>query len=134
MSQQTITFDVPTSLYNQLKQRADQASRTVEDELLDVLAATVPERLPDEISKAIASLALLDDDALWRVARNHMPVDLAEQLESLHLKRQRDGLTDAEAQQSSELVRQYERAMLLRAQAAALLNERGQHISQLARP
>ena len=80
------------------------------------------------------ALALLDDDALWRVARSHMPEDLAEQLESLHLKRQRDGFTDAEAQQVAEFVRQYERTMLLRAQATAVLKERGHDISQLAMP
>jgi hypothetical protein len=42
-------------------------------------------------------LALLDDEPLKRAARNHLPSEVAVQMENLHLKRQREGLTDAEA-------------------------------------
>lgn len=134
MSLQTVTFGVPTGLYDQLKQRAEQSSRTVEAELVDVLAAVVPEHLPDDLAEAIAPLSLLDDAALQRAARSRLPDDLAEQLETLHLKQQREGLTDAETEQVAALVRQYERAMLVRSRAAALLKERGQDTSPLIAP
>ena len=39
---QTLTLQVPEGLYTQLKKRADQAHRSVEAEMLDLLAATVP--------------------------------------------------------------------------------------------
>jgi hypothetical protein len=51
-------------------------------------------------------------------------------MEDLHLKRQREGLTDAEAKTLDGLVRQYERTMLVRAQAAALLKARGHDVSR----
>ena len=57
---------------------------------------------------------------------------MARRLEKLHRKRQREGLTRDEGIALSELVRKYERAMLIRAQAAALLKRRGYDVSKLA--
>jgi hypothetical protein len=76
--------------------------------------------LPVDLNEAISPLSLLDDAALWRAARSRMADETAAQLEALHLKRQRDGLTATEDQTLAGLVRQYERVMLVRAQAAAL--------------
>ncbi len=59
-----------------------------------------------------APLALLDDAALWRAARHHLPASAAARLEALHLKRQSEGLTDVESVALSGLLRQYERTML----------------------
>jgi hypothetical protein len=58
-----------------------------------------------------------------------MAADAAEELERLHDKRQREGLTDSEAQAAAALTRQYERIMLVRAEAAALLMDRGRDVS-----
>ncbi len=135
MTIQSVTLNLPGHLYNRLKHRAEQAHRTVEAELLEVVASAVPvaDELPAELNEAISPLALLDDEALWRAARSHLPVEAAAQMENLHLKRQREGLIEAEAQTLAGLVRQYERAMLVRAQAAALLKQRGHDVSELAR-
>jgi hypothetical protein len=92
----------------------------------------VAEDLPDDLNQTMTSLALLDDEALWRAARSHLPPETADQLERLHLQQQRDGLSDAEVQELARLMRQYERSMLVRAQAAALLNQRGHDVSELA--
>ena len=67
----------------------------------------------------------------WQAGRSRMAPDAAESLSELNAKRQREGLTEAEQQESELLVRQYERAMLVRAQAAALLKQRGHDISSL---
>lgn len=133
MLTQTVTLQLPETLYQQLKARAERTRRTIEDELLDVLATVVPvvDDLPADLAEAISPLAVLDDAALWRAARSHFPVAAAEQLERLHLKRQREGLTESEEQTGVALVQQYERAMLVRAQAAALLKQRGHDVSGL---
>jgi hypothetical protein len=101
---------------------------------LEVVAWAVPvaEDLPDDLNESLASLELLDDEALLRAARSHLPAETAAQLEHLHLKRQREGLSDGEQRDLAGLVRQYERSMLVRAQAAALLQRRGHDISELA--
>ena len=133
MTTQTITLDLPEPLYQKLKVRATQARRSVEDELLDLLAAAVPvaDELPDDLTAAITPLAMLDDAELWRAAQTRLPPDVAARLEELHLKRQRAGLTEPEEREAATLVRQYERVMLVRAQAAALLKQRGHDVSGL---
>src|SRR5262245_40396267 len=136
MPTQPLTLQVPEPLYSRLKQRAEQTRRSVEAETLDVLAAAVPLEadLPADLAEAISALALLDDEALWRAARGHLAAEVAARLEELHGRRQREGLTEAESQQLACLVRQYERTMLVRAQAAALLHQRGHQVADLAAP
>jgi plasmid stability protein len=136
MTLQTVTLNVPDVLYTRLKQRAEQTNRTVEAELLEVLATAVPvaDEFPADLQEAISPLALLDDESLWRAARSQLAAEVAAELENLHLKQQREALTETEAETLAGLVRQYERAMLVRAQAAALLKQRGHDVSSLVTP
>ena len=133
MSNQTITLHLPEPLFRELQQRAAQTRRTIEDETLEVLTGAVPlaEKLPADLAEALAPLSMLDDEALWQTARTQLAPDAAVELEDLHHKRQREGLGEAESQKMASLIRQYERAMLVRAQAVALLKQRGQDISSL---
>ena len=132
MTVQSVTLNVPSALYDRLERRAAQTHRTVEDVLLDASATAVPlaDDLPPDLAEALSPLALLDDAALWRAARSHLSAEAAAELEALHLKRQREDLTDIETQTLARLVRQYERAMLVRAQAAALLKQRGYDVAE----
>jgi len=124
---QTLTVEIPTGLYARLQKRAEQTKRSVEVEVLEVLTSNIPatDELPSDLVMTLAALDLLDDAALVRAADSRLPAELAAELESLHFKQQREGLTEAEAQRTAELVRAYERAMLIRAQAAAILKKRG---------
>jgi len=133
MPEQTVTLTLPEPLYDTLKHRAQQHQRSVEAETLNVLATSVAlaDALPSDLASAVAPLALLDDASLWRAARTPLAAEAAERMEELHLKRQREGLTEAETQTLAQLVHQYERAMLVRAQAAALLRQRGHQVDQL---
>lgn len=128
---QSVTLNLPAALYARLRRMADEAHRSVEDELLDVVAAAIPEAddLPADLAEAVSQLAVLDDAALLHAATVAMPADAVDELERLHLKRQCEGLTDAEAQAAAVLTRTYERTMLVRAEAAALLAERGCDVS-----
>src|SRR5687768_3763587 len=137
MAVQTLTLNLPETLYHRLRERAGQANRTVEDETLDVLATAVSGaegQLPADLEEAVAQLTLLTDQDLWRAARGGLAPDATARLEDLHLKRQREGLTAAEGQALSVLVRQYERSMLVRARAAALLRQRGHDVTGLLTP
>ena len=136
MTKHPVTLDLPEELYARVERRAAQTRRSVADAVLDVLASAIPasDALPADLAETVASLALLDDAALWRAARSHLDAAAAARLEDLHLKRQGEGLTEAEAAEVARLVRQYERFMLVRAQAAALLKQRGQDVSVLLTP
>ena len=124
---------LPEQLYLSLRDRAKQSKRTVEAELIEVVAAALPSNnaLPDDLAQAVATLDLLDDASLIRAAQSRLAAEISNETEQLHLKRQREGLTEQETQQLSVLVRQYERIMLIRARAVALLKQRKYDISTL---
>jgi len=128
-----ITVNLPPIVYEHLKSKAEKTARSVEAELLDVLVNAIPldEVLPDDMSKELASLSLLNDEALWDEAHRCLPAETANRLEMLHFKRQREGLSDDENQVLPALIRAYEAMMLRRAHAALLLKERGYDVDSL---
>ncbi len=136
MTVRPVTLNLPDPLYEQLRRRAEQTERTVEAELLEVVASAVPAagELPADLAEALAPLDLLDDDALWRAARSRLPEPAAERLADLHAQQQRAGLSPAQADELAALVHQYEQAMLVRARAAAILGQRGHDVSSLLNP
>jgi plasmid stability protein len=133
MNVQPVTLNLPETLYRKVQQRAEKMRRSVEDELVEVVAAALPESddLPQEITEVLSQLSFLDDAALWQAARTRVSSDQAEQLEELNLKQQREGLIPEERQMRDQLLRRYEQTMLVRAQAASLLQEHGHDISDL---
>jgi plasmid stability protein len=74
-----MTLNLPMPLYNRLKQRAERTRRTVEDELLEVVATGVSadEDLSADLTEMLSGLALLKDEALWHAARSHLPSEVA---------------------------------------------------------
>jgi plasmid stability protein len=126
MSSQTLTVAVPDNIYARIRDRARQANRTVEAEVVGVLAESVSSEdlLPPDLQSAVDALDLLDDASLRHAAESRLTDEQAADLESLHLKQRREGLTPAEDATRGDLIRSYERAMLVRAHAAALLHER----------
>ncbi len=99
MAQQMVMLNMPDELYRRLRRRAEQAHRSVEDEVLELVATAIPvdDEVPADLLEALAPLPSLSDAALWRVARSLLPVEVSAELETLHLKRQRETLTAAEA-------------------------------------
>ena len=130
---QTLTVNLPGELYGRIKERAEASRRSVEDETIELLATTVPTsgQLSVELQQSLASLEYLDDADVERAARSRLPAELADELEHLHHKQQREGLTAPEDARREELIRAYEKSMLIRAQAAALLKRRGLNVSDL---
>ncbi len=134
MAQETLTVHLPAHVYQQLKARAGRAQRSIEDELLNIVTATIEEdELPTEITAAMEALKPEDDAALWQVAqRSRLSSEEEQEIEQLHFKRQRgERLTDEEEERLANLMYASHRAMLLRAQAAALLRARGQNVDAL---
>lgn len=131
MNAQTVTLHFPLQLYDRLKRHADETRRSVEEEILDVVARGVEEDLSPDLAAAVAALRGLDDDALRKAARDRFPEEAAGRFQDLNLKQQRDGLTESELEEVADLRRGYERVVLLRAEAAWLLKERGHDVSDL---
>jgi hypothetical protein len=135
MQTQPLTINVPSALFTNLQQRAEQSQRSVEEETLEALATSVSAdtRLPEELSREVSLLASQADDELREIAQRHFPDQSAKRLEALHAKRAQRQLSTAESDQLDELVQQYESHMLLRAQAVALLAGRGHDVSEFRR-
>ena len=133
MSMHPVLVKLPKQLYRRVERRAKQTRRSVESELLAVVAQAMSteDELPEDLSTPLDELSLLDDKALWRVARKGMKSSETTQMEKLHLQRQQKGLSASEAQTLARLVQQYEKHMLLRAKAIALLKQRGHAVTKL---
>jgi len=136
MALETVTVRLPDVLYRKIEQRARRMQRSVEDELVAVVAEALPalEELPADISDELDQLTFLSDEELWEVARTALPPEDSERMQALLLKRQREGLTPEEQQEAERLLHHYDRIMLVRARAAVLLKERGHDISTLYDP
>jgi hypothetical protein len=133
MAAHAVTLQLPAPLYDLFQSRAERAHRSLEEELLDAVAtaATDEEELSHEMTKGIEDLKLLNDEELWRAARNRLSDEARSQLEALNFKQQREKLTSAEKERLERLVQEYDEAMLLRAETLLLLKERGLDVSRL---
>ncbi len=133
MSAQAVTLHLPMSLYDLLWQRAQMTRRSLEAEILDVVTSVVhpDDDLPPDLREIIAPLQELDDEALRRAAMDRFPEEAAARFAELNSKQQREGLTEEETRALDGLRHGYERVMVIRAEAAALLKERGHDVSRL---
>lgn len=133
MAAHAVTLRLPAPLYDRFSSRAEQAQRSLEAELLEAVAtiAAEEEESSRDVGEAVAALELLGDADLWRAARNPLAEADRSRLEALNLKQQKENLTSAEKETLERLLLQYDRAVLLRAEAAQILKQRGHDVSGL---
>lgn len=133
MTAHAITLHLPEPLYDRFRRRAEWSHRSLETELLDAVASAAPaeDELPRELVGAVEALEKVDDDELWRLARTSMSREASERLETLHFKQRDGGLSTDEDAERAMLIQEYERTMLIRAQAAKLLKDRGHDVSSI---
>ena len=134
MTVQTITLNLPESVYHRAKQAANALKRPLEDVIMDALASTLPslDDVPVDMVGELAALAHLSDEALQGLANNVMPEDRQTLLHD-RLDEQGRGELDASGQRElATLMAEYGRHMLRRAKAVALLIARGRPVPALA--
>ena len=133
MTLQTVAVHLPEMLYRQVARRAQQMRRSVEDELVEVVSTAMPtmEALPSDIVDDLEQLTYLTDAEMWEAARTTLPRQNSERMQALVLKRQGVRLSAVEERELKRLTHLADRAMLVRAQAAVLLKERGHNIESL---
>jgi hypothetical protein len=134
MAIQAVTVKLPEPLYQRLARRASRTHRTVEAEIVEAVSTSLPDEpdeLPADMAESIGALHLLSDDELWRAAKQNLHEEKASDIEALHLKRQKDGLSTSETEALATLMKEYTRIMLVRSRSAALLKQRGHDVSSL---
>lgn len=135
MTVHRMTIEIPETVFVHLRQRAEQSCRPVEVEAVEALVASVSDDgLPVALASELEALATLDDGELLRMAAAGQPKADAARLEALHWLQQARPLTPDERDEEQALLYAHDQAMLRRAQAMALLRERGHDLTALVQP
>jgi len=133
MNTRAVTIYLPASLYERVRCTAQAQQRPIEKLLLDAVAAGTPmlDDLPSELAEEMAALALLNDTALWQIARRTLSGKQQAELDTLLCEKGRGNLSAEDQQRLDKLLAEYEFIILARAQAAVLLQQRGYDVSDL---
>lgn len=131
MTTRTVTLQLPESLYTRLQQAARATQQSLDDVLLHAVQVGSPpswDDAPAEFQADLAALDRLDDEALWHIARSRKTeADMGRYQELLD--KNANGLLLAE--ECDELVQlrvEFDRFMLRKVHAAALLRWRGHQV------
>jgi uncharacterized protein YnzC (UPF0291/DUF896 family) len=132
----TITLTLPDSVLLKLNRAAELTHRSVDE----IVAATVDAALtantdlPDELEAELAAMHLFSDEALWAATYPSVSAHEQKRLAQLNDMAQDRSLTQAEQAEQQALLTAYRCSMLRRAQALALLKQRGHDVTPALRP
>ncbi|MCE7986353.1 MAG: hypothetical protein DYG89_34700 [Caldilinea sp. CFX5] len=128
---ETVTLQVPGQIYARVKQAAGKNQQALEKLLVSAMMSglSLLDDLPDEMVMDMATLALLNDRALWRVARQTMPEEHYERMDKLLALKNQQALDATQQQELDTYLAEYDRIVLQRAHAAVLLKQRDYDLS-----
>jgi hypothetical protein len=126
LNTQTVTLKLPVALIERAQLAATVLNYPLEQVLTDVLAATLPDltTAPAGLQAELVQMSFLDDQQLWEIA--HSQLSDAEQVQLQQLNESELGrpLNAEEYEQQQSLLNEYERVMVRKARAYALLSAR----------
>jgi hypothetical protein len=131
MATRMVTLELPDSLYTRLQQAAQATHCSLDEVLLRAVQIGSPPRwddAPAEFQADLAVLDRLDDAALWRIARSRKTEADMERYQELLDKNANDVLTADERDELVKLRVEFDRFMLCKVHAAALLRWRGYQV------
>ncbi len=131
-----VSLQLPSKLYQKVQKRAANTNRSVEDEIIAVITNALDAHddlanLPVNIAEQLKQLHFLDNDSLQQAAQKSVETEKAERMQELALKQQAEGLTELEIQEANNLKDYANLVMMVKAEAAVLLKERGIDIPNL---
>lgn len=128
MLKKSITVTLTESAFHKLEQAAQLTHRSVEEILATTIDAVLA--IPPKPTDEWAAMHLLSDEALWQATQPTITPAEQEQLHELnHLAGERP-LTDEEIITQENLLEAYQRSIVRRSQAIAILKLRGHSIPQ----
>lgn len=131
MPARTVTMQLPENLYLRLQQTAQATKQSFEAILLRAVQVGSPpawETAPAEFQADLAALDRLDNAALWRIARTRAAPAQMDRYQALLDKNANGTLSLEEQAELTQLRTEFDRQMLQKAHAAALLQWRGHQI------
>lgn len=134
MSEQAVTLTIPEVVYNKIRQAAEKKDRPVADVMMEVISAAAPTiDMPiNQLRASLTQMTYLNDAALWQASRTTIAESEQTRMELLHHKQQHSSLSNNERTELDDLEKLYRDTILVRAQAAVLLKQRGYDISDLS--
>jgi hypothetical protein len=135
----SVTVSIPDRLYRRLESIARATHREVADVLIASVEATLPINsadadLPAEVADELAAMRLFSDEALWVATKPTLSASQQAQLNKLTEAQGTRDLTASEQDELEKLLAEYDRSILRRAQALALLSLRGHDLPDLNDP
>jgi hypothetical protein len=127
MGVSTITVQVPEKLYRRLERAAAMTHRSVTDVLATTIEVVLPPAadLPDVLADELAGMTWLSDDALQTATQPTFSSEQQKRMAELNFLEEERPLTGEEEGERQQLLAEYERSLLRRAQAFAILAQRG---------
>jgi hypothetical protein len=126
MAENLVTINLPESIYQRLEQAATRLSKPVDAVLVETLDAALPgnDGLPSELAVEIKAVEQLGKAELQQLITSDMVPNDQEALDGLLDTQSSRSLTPDETTQLEKLRREYERVLLRKARAFALLAEK----------
>ncbi|MBS1252800.1 MAG: hypothetical protein MAG451_01842 [Anaerolineales bacterium] len=132
MTTQTVRIRLPEDLYTRLQQTAQATRRPLDDVVLHAIRVGSPprwEEAPAEFQADLAALDRLEDEKLWRIARRRKSDADMERYQELLDKNANGVLSEDERGELTRLRIEFDRSMLCKVHAAALLRWRGHDVA-----
>lgn len=133
MTTHQVTITLPDEIYKQANEHSQLMERSLAEELAYVVISSYQDQdnLAPDIMRQLSELKLFTDEELWRAARMTPPPGKEERIQELMDKQNLEELTSSEQQEAENISDLFSRIMLIRAEAAVLLKERGYDVDQL---
>lgn len=132
MSERTISVELAESTYEKLKRAAELTQRSVADVLNSTIdaALVVDSDLPQELSNELAAMHVMSDAALFSALYPIFTSEHDERLDQLSQTAEQRPLGNSEKEERESLLRLYDKSIIRRAQAMAILHQRGHSITR----
>jgi hypothetical protein len=132
MTLATVPIQLPEALYRRLQSAAAVTHRSIDDILASAVSVALPPApdLPDSLASELAEMLWLSDKALQAATKPTFTPKQQKRLAELNDLVDDRPLTPEEKAEQDKLLLAYERSVLRRAQAFAILARRGHRIPQ----
>jgi prophage DNA circulation protein len=134
MTLSTISVPVPEPLYHRLERVATLTRRSIADMLASAITVVLPSAsdLPEPLADELAGMMWLSDAKLRAATRPTFTSQQQKRLSELNDAGDERPLTESEQAECARLLAEYERSVLRRAQAFAVLTQRGHRVPKYA--
>lgn len=128
MTPQTISIQLPDTIYQRLQRMADAMNQPLEEVVFQTIRGNLPPSLDDlspDLRELVADMQLLSDEELWDIAKVPLPPQQWRRHQRLLRKAENETLPVAEQEELEKLRTVTDQFVIRRSYALALLKWRG---------